>query len=445
MDLDGIHAMWCPWIVKLEEVETEKRRRTEINMVDSEKLPYKMKLRLVKLVGERPLVNIHLNGKKIQGLWDTGAMISLMNKGFLEENFPDVEVHSISEFAGQGISLTAANKSEIGVDGVAVLEFGIDDGCGLFEVPFLVTSQELSSPIIGYNTIEHLVKNFRDKMDLPKSLCTLVDCLSTEKADAMVNIIEEGAEIVELNSEAKLEKDQVIHPGCCEKVRCRIKDLKFCSGGEKLVMFAPYEELCVEGELVIFESVEVLKARRKFVDIMVYNPTKQKMFLKKGKAMGEVSNAAAAYTLPILQKKASVETVTVGTEEGEQLTFREMVEKLGVTFENLNEDEKEEVLKILEEEGDVFSKHKNDIGHVPDFKLDIKLTDESPFGEAYRKIPGPLYNEVRNHVSDMLANGWIQQSYSPYSSPMVCARKKNGGLRLCIDFRKLNKNTIPDM
>ena len=72
--------MWCPWIVKLEEVETEKRRRTEINMVDSEKLPYKMKLRLVKLVGERPLVNIHLNGKKIQGLWDTGAMISLMNK-----------------------------------------------------------------------------------------------------------------------------------------------------------------------------------------------------------------------------------------------------------------------------------------------------------------------------------------------------------------------------
>ena len=318
--------MWCPWIVKLEEVETEKRRRTEINMVDSEKLPYKMKLRLVKLVGERPLVNIHLNGKKIQGLWDTGAMISLMNKEFLNENFPEVEVHSISEFAGQGISLTAANKSEIGVDGVAVLEFGIDGGDGLFEVPFLITSQELSSPIIGYNTIEHLVKNFRDKMDLPKSLCTLVDCLSTEKADAMVNIIEEGAEIVELNSEAKLEKDQVIHPGCCEKVRCRIKDLKFCSGGEKLVMFAPHEELCVEGELVIFESVEVLKSRRKFVDIMVYNPSKQKLFLKKGKVMGEVSNAAAAYTLPILQKKVSVEAVTTGTEEGEDLTFREMVE-----------------------------------------------------------------------------------------------------------------------
>ena len=36
------------------------------------------------------------------------------------------------------------------------------------------------------------------------------------------------------------------------------------------------------------------------------------------------------------------------------------------------------------------------------------------------------------------------QSYSLYSSPMVCVRKKDGGLRLCIGFRKLNKKTIPD-
>ena len=124
MELDGVHAMWCPWICKLEQVETEKRMRSEINMVDAEKLPYKMKLQLVKLVGERPLVNIHLNGKKEEGLWDTGAMISLVNDGFLTEHFPDVEIHSISDFTGQGLTLTAANKSEIGVDGVAILDWG---------------------------------------------------------------------------------------------------------------------------------------------------------------------------------------------------------------------------------------------------------------------------------------------------------------------------------
>ena len=103
-------------------------------MVDTEKLPYKMKLKLVKLVGERPLVNIHLNGKKVQGLWDTGAMISLINVGFLTEYFPGVPVHSIKDFTGQGLTLTAANQSEIGVEGVAVLDFGVDDGDGLFQV-----------------------------------------------------------------------------------------------------------------------------------------------------------------------------------------------------------------------------------------------------------------------------------------------------------------------
>ena len=50
--------MWCYWIQRLEQVETDKRVRSEINMVDTEKLPYKMKLKLVKLVGEKPLVNI---------------------------------------------------------------------------------------------------------------------------------------------------------------------------------------------------------------------------------------------------------------------------------------------------------------------------------------------------------------------------------------------------
>ena len=179
-ELDGIHAMWCSWICKLEVHENTKRMRNEINSIDSEKLPYKMKLKLVRLVGERPLVTIYLEGKKIQGLWDTGAMISLIDKKFLKENFPKAEVVSISEFTGDGLTLSAANKSEIDVEGVAVLDFGVNSEDGLFRVPFLVTPQEISSPIIGYNTIEHLVKNFRNKVNLSQSLCDLVDRQTTQ-------------------------------------------------------------------------------------------------------------------------------------------------------------------------------------------------------------------------------------------------------------------------
>ena len=81
---DRTHILWCSWICRLKRLENEKRMKGEINMIDTEKLPLKMKLKLVKLVGERPLVNIYLNGKKVKGLWDTGAMISIMDRKFLK-------------------------------------------------------------------------------------------------------------------------------------------------------------------------------------------------------------------------------------------------------------------------------------------------------------------------------------------------------------------------
>ena len=194
------------------------------------------------------------------------------------------------------------------------------------------------------------------------------------------------------------------------------------------------------GDLVVFDSVEMLRPNRKTADIMVYNPTKQKMYLNKGKEIGQVSNAAAAYTLPILQKGATVGEVQADGQEG---VLEEMIKN--VDLGNLDEDQMKVARELLEEESEVFSKSKNDIGYVPEFKLDIKLSDDKPFREAYRKIPGPLFKEVKNHINDLLANGWIKRSYSAYASPMVCVRKKCGNLRLCVDFRKLNAKTIPDM
>ena len=72
----------------MEKMETEKRIAGEIFSVDSEKLPYKMKKKLIRLVGERPVVNIFLDNMGLNGLWDTGAMVSVMSSQFLKDNFP---------------------------------------------------------------------------------------------------------------------------------------------------------------------------------------------------------------------------------------------------------------------------------------------------------------------------------------------------------------------
>ena len=72
------------------------------------------------------------------------------------------------------------------------------------------------------------------------------------------------------------------------------------------------------------------------------------------------------------------------------------------------------------------------------------MTDETPFKDPYRRIPPGLYEEVRLHLKEMLEAGTIRESQSPFSSNGVLVRKKDGSLRFCIDFRKLNSRTIRD-
>lgn len=74
----------------------------------------------------------------------------------------------------------------------------------------------------------------------------------------------------------------------------------------------------------------------------------------------------------------------------------------------------------------------------------IKLHDESPFKHRARPIHPRDIGAVRKHLQELLLSGVIRESESPFSSPIVVVRKKNGDVRLCIDYRKLNLQTIKD-
>ena len=438
------HGKYCATICSLEKLEAAKQRKLDINVHDSEKLPLKMKLKLIRMVGERPLVDVLLDGNVVEGLWDTGSMISLMNREFLEEQFPGVEIHSVAKFldSEESLTLTTANQTEMSVDGVALLNFGVDNSPDLFQVPFVITSEPVSKTIIGYNIIEYLASNFKDQVDVPAALLKMVRPLSSKNVTSMVNLLEASGKIEEISREAKLQKTQVIPSNSMKKIRCKVNNLEFNNCSKKMMLFQPLEELCVEDDLVVYEVPEVINRGKKFMDIYVYNPSASDIVVEKGKVMGSVCDVSAAFTLPqisVPKKKAS----TVQCEVNE-VTVETFQSKLEAAVSHLPEEQRKVALKMLEEEQDVFSKSKDDIGYIPDFRLKINLADEVPVVEAYRGVPKNLYGEVKSHISNLLANGWIRESNSPYSSPMVCVRKKCGGLRLCIDFRKLNLKTIPD-
>ena len=100
--------------------------------------------------------------------------------------------------------------------------------------------------------------------------------------------------------------------------------------------------------------------------------------------------------------------------------------------------------KLLCDYSVTFSKHDLDLSKCNILKHNIQLTDQQPFKERYRRIPPQLFEEVKQHLQEMVEVGAIRRNFSPWASAVVLVRKKDGGLRLCIDLRKLNNRTVKD-
>ena len=77
-------------------------------------------------------------------------------------------------------------------------------------------------------------------------------------------------------------------------------------------------------------------------------------------------------------------------------------------------------------------------------KHHINTGDAQPVHLLPRRIPQARRDEVKRLIQEMLDQGAIQHSDSPWSSPVVLAKKKDGSTRFCIDYRKVNEVTRKD-
>ena len=103
------------------------------------------------------------------------------------------------------------------------------------------------------------------------------------------------------------------------------------------------------------------------------------------------------------------------------------------------ESEQKQARELLLKWGHLFVQNDLDLGKTALIKHKIRLTNETPFKERYRCIPPHMYDDVRAHIQEMLDIGAIHKSHSPWASAVVLVCKKDGGLRFCIDLRKLNE------
>ena len=76
----------------------------------------------------------------------------------------------------------------------------------------------------------------------------------------------------------------------------------------------------------------------------------------------------------------------------------------------------------------------------------IRLYDDIPVTSKPRTVPYVPYayqSEICKQLDELLEKVIIEHSDSPYSSPITSVKKRDGTIRLCCHFRKLNAKTIP--
>lgn len=105
---------------------------------------------------------------------------------------------------------------------------------------------------------------------------------------------------------------------------------------------------------------------------------------------------------------------------------------------------KKRIIAKLDSIPEVFAKYDLDFSCTNKVKHQNKLSDQTPIKQRPRPIHPQDLDAVIQHLKELLDSGVIRESDSPFTSPIVVVRKKNGSVSLCIDYRKLNAQTIKD-
>lgn len=93
---------------------------------------------------------------------------------------------------------------------------------------------------------------------------------------------------------------------------------------------------------------------------------------------------------------------------------------------------------------DVFSVEEGERGETGIVQIEIDTEDSSPQKQPPKRMPFVVRNEVAKQLKQMQKSGVVQPSYSPWSSPVVMVKKRDGSSRFCVDYRGLNAVTKAD-
>ena len=373
------------------------------------------------MVGVSNECHVLVDEVKCLALLDTGSMVTTVAKSFLRSHYPSLPVYPLSDL----LVVKGPLDDKLPFEGFVELELAIPSSnqdlvVGTF--PVLVspdTAYNRRVPLLlGTNVLQILSTQVPDRLEdscLPDSVQLALRTLELrgrhlDKSDGVYGLLRSQEDIVLQAHEAR-----IIH------VQAQIAVPVPRSVGMVESYSTKDVSSCLTPGLIDLAGDRCLS-------VELSNTSNLPVKVHKNSVVGQVCQVLLEST----QSPGS---------EGD--AFLDLFD-----LDNLDSavsvDQVSKLKELLVAQKAVFAQSSLDLGRTTLVEHRIRLSDNTPFKERPRRIPPALYEEVRQHLAEMLEAEVIRHSESPWSSNVVLVRKKDGSLRFCIDYRRLNQRTIKD-
>lgn len=378
-----------------------------------------------RMIGSKNESDIEICGVKCKALVDTGSSMTTMSQSFYDSMSEKPELLSFSTFK---LDIRAAGGTQVPYSGYINADITVPFLHNRTMVfPVLIVQDEQYPGqvpvIIGTNVIGRF-KLLSDDAIVPDQWNLAFDALQDNSVGTVKSTNRRPITIKPMESR--------IITGSVRN--CKAQDVVTEPG-----------DFGLSGSLNVCPRVVTLKENNKFhrVPVKVCNISARAIKIQPRTQLCELHEVKV---LRSLSSSDEIETEPVVVSKEEKQDSTTPLHELGVkvNMDNLDEDQQSRIATLLQKWTPIFSKGPTDLGNTDLTQHEIHLKDETPFKDPYRRIPPSLYEEVREHLKEMLEAGAIRESSSPFSSNVVLVRKKDNSLRFCIDFRKLNARTVKD-
>lgn len=112
--------------------------------------------------------------------------------------------------------------------------------------------------------------------------------------------------------------------------------------------------------------------------------------------------------------------------------------------DKLRDANRQDAIDFIHEHAHVFSKNEFDMGRTYVIPNRIDMGSSRPFRQPRRRHPRVHEEFIDSQVEEMLRHDLIEPAASPWASNVVLAKKSDGSLRYCVDYRQLNELTYKD-